>query len=155
MTDREVIARRTGSARPMYLLSAILGVAILIVSVLFMGQADGETGQSVTWGMLIVVGVLVAVLGLWYFVKTMKTPDVICEREGDHILFLGKNIPLKDILNVRCRRAHSRYGDYGWGKLTVDYAGGSIESDFVADVEAVHDRLITLMREYAAEGKGE
>lgn len=154
MTEPEVIARRTGAARPMYFCAALFGVALLIVSVLFMGQADGETGQSVTWGLLIVAGVLVAVLGTVYFVKAMKTPDVICEREGDHILFLGKNIPLKDILNVRCRRAHSRYGDYGWGKLTVDYAGGSIGSDFVADVEAVHDRLIALMRE-AAEGKGE
>ncbi len=154
MTEREVIARRTGAARPMYFFAALFGVAVLIVSVLFMWQEDSKTGQSVTWGLLIVVGLLVAVLGAVYFVKAMRTPDVICEREGDHILFLGKNIPLKDILNVRCRRAHCRYCDYAWGKLMVDYAGGSIGSDFVADVEAVHDRLIALMRE-AAEGKGE
>ena len=155
MTEREVIARRTGSARPMYLLSAILGVAILIVSVLFMWQEDSRTGQSVTWGLLIVAGVLVAVLGAVYFVKAMRTPDVICEREGDHILFLGNTIPLKDIINVRCRRAHSRYGAYRWGSLTVEYAGGSVKCDFVAEVENVHDRLIALLREYAGEGKGE
>ena len=150
MTDREVIARRTGGVRPMYLISTILGVAILIVAAFFLGKDE----DAFTWGMLVVAGLLVAVLGAVYFVKTMKTPDVICEREGENILFLGNTIPLKDIINVRCR-AHHRYGTYGWGKLMVDYAGGSIGSDFVADVEAVHDRLIALMREYASEGKGE
>ena len=150
MTEPEVIARRTGAARPMYFCAALFGVALLIASAFFMGK----DGSYASWVIFIVVGALVAVLGAVYFVKAMRTPDVICEREGDHILFLGKNIPLKDILNVRCRRAHCRYRDYGWGKLMVDYAGGSIGSDFVADVEAVHDRLIALMRE-AAEGKGE
>ena len=155
MTEREVVARRAGSVRAVYLIAALVGVALLALSAAFLANAGGEPWLIVAWVIFLVAGVLVAVLGVRYFVKAMRTPEIICEREGDRIVFLGEQIPLKDLLNVRCRRAHSRYGAYRWGSLTVEYAGGSVKCDFVAEVENVHDRLIALLREYAGEGKGE
>lgn len=58
---------------------------------------------------------------------------------------------------MRYRLAHYHHGwggmgwFLGWGRLTaVRKDGRSYVAYFVADVEEAHDRLIALMREYAA-----
>ena len=68
-----------------------------------------------------------------------------------HQQLLEVLLPGHKIARVEYRRAHMRYGTYAWGKLMVAVRDGrEISCNYVADVEQAHNRLIDLMREYAA-----
>ena len=149
MTEREVIARRAGAPRWIYLFTALFGLAFAGVSA-WLGFTTGAP-----MGYLLIIFVLVGLfltgLSLFYFIKGMKMPKEICVREGEWLTFLGQAFPLKELVNVRYRLAHARGWSYRWGRLTVVRKDGrSYVAYFVADVEEAHDRLIALMREYAA-----
>lgn len=155
MTEREVIARRAEAPRFLYLFTALFGLAFAGVAA-WLGFTTGAP-----MGYLLIIFVLVGLfltgLSLFYFIKGMKMPKEICVREGEWLTFLGQAFPLKELVNVRYRLAHYHHGwggmgwFLGWGRLTaVRKDGRSYVAYFVADVEEAHDRLIALMREYAA-----
>lgn len=155
MTEREVIARRAGAPRWIYLFTALFGLAFAGVSA-WLGFTTGAP-----MGFLLIVFVLAGFfftgISLFYFIKGMRMPQEIAVREGDMLTFLGQTFPLKELANVRYRLAHYHHGwggmgwFLGWGRLTVVRKDGrSYVAYFVADVEEAHDRLIALMREYAA-----
>ena len=149
MTEREVIARRAGAPRWIYLFTALFGLVFAGVSA-WLGFTTGAP-----MGFLLIVFVLAGFfftgISLFYFIKGMRMPQEIAVREGDMLTFLGQTFPLKELVNVRYRLAHARGWSYRWGRLTVVRKDGrSCVAYFVADVEEAHDRLIALMREYAA-----
>ena len=149
MTEREVIARRAGAPRWIYLFTALFGLAFAGVSA-WLGFTTGAP-----MGFLLIVFVLAGLfftgISLFYFIKGMKMPKEICVREGEWLTFLGQTFPLKELANVRYRLAHARGWSYRWGRLTVVRKDGrSYVAYFVADVEEAHDRLIALMRECTA-----
>ena len=155
MTEREVIARRAKAPRFLYLFAALFGLAFAGVAA-WLGFTTGAP-----MGFLLIIFVLAGFfftgISLFYFIKGMKTPEEIAVREGEMLTFLGQTFPLKEIVNVRYRLAHYHHGwggmgwFLGWGRLTaVRKDGRSYVAYFVADVEEAHDRLIALMREYAA-----
>ena len=155
MTEREVIARRAGAPRWIYLFTALFGLVFAGVSA-WLGFTTGAP-----MGFLLIVFVLAGFfftgISLFYFIKGMSMPEEIAVREGDMLTFLGQTFPLKELSNVRYRLAHYHHGwggmgwFLGWGRLTVVRKDGrSCVAYFVADVEEAHDRLIALMREYAA-----
>ena len=155
MTEREVIARRAGAPRWIYLFTALFGLVFAGVSA-WLGFTTGAP-----MGFLLIVFVLAGFfftgISLFYFIKGMRMPQEIAVREGDMLTFLGQTFPLKKLANVRYRLAHYHHGwggmgwFLGWGRLTVVRKDGrSCVAYFVADVEEAHDRLIALMREYAA-----
>lgn len=149
MTEREVIARRAGAPRWIYLFTALFGLVFAGVAA-WLGFTTGAP-----MGFLLIVFVLAGFfftgISLFYFIKGMRMPEEIAVREGDMLTFLGQTFPLKELANVRYRLAHARGWSYRWGRLTVVQKDGrSYVAYFVADVEEAHDRLIALMREYAA-----
>ena len=149
MTEREVIARRAEAPRFLYLFTALFGLAFAGVAA-WLGFTTGAP-----MGFLLIIFVLAGFfftgISLFYFIKGMKTPEEIAVREGEMLTFLGQTFPLKELVNVRYRLAHARGWSYRWGRLTaVRKDGRSYVAYFVADVEEAHDRLIALMREYAA-----
>lgn len=149
MTEREVIARRAKAPRFLYLFTALFGLAFAGVAA-WLGFTTGAP-----MGYLLIIFVLAGFfftgISLFYFIKGMKTPEEIAVREGEMLTFLGQTFPLKELTNVRYRLAHARGWSYRWGRLTVVRKDGrSYVAYFVADVEEAHDRLIALMREYAA-----
>ena len=155
MTEREVIARRAKAPRFLYLFTALFGLAFAGVAA-WLGFTTGAP-----MGYLLIIFVLAGFfftgISLFYFIKGMKAPEEIAVREGDMLTFLGQTFPLKELTNVRYRLAHYHHGwggmgwFLGWGRLTVVRKDGrSCVAYFVADVEEAHDRLIALMREYAA-----
>lgn len=149
MTEREVIARRAKAPRFLYLFTALFGLAFAGVAA-WLGFTTGAP-----MGYLLIIFVLAGFfftgISLFYFIKGMKTPEEIAVREGEMLTFLGQTFPLKELVNVRYRLAHARGWSYRWGRLTVVRKDGrSYVAYFVADVEEAHDRLIALMREYAA-----
>ena len=155
MTEREVIARRAEAPRFLYLFTALFGLAFAGVAA-WLGFTTGAP-----MGYLLIIFVLAGFfftgISLFYFIKGMKTPEEIAVREGEMLTFLGQTFPLKELTNVRYRLAHYHHGwggmgwFLGWGRLTVVRKDGrSCVAYFVADVEEAHDRLIALMREYAA-----
>ena len=155
MTEREVIARRAKAPRFLYLFAALFGLAFAGVAA-WLGFTTGAP-----MGYLLIIFVLAGFfftgISLFYFIKGMKTPEEIAVREGEMLTFLGQTFPLKELTNVRYRLAHYHHGwggmgwFLGWGRLTaVRKDGRSYVAYFVADVEEAHDRLIALMREYAA-----
>ena len=149
MTEREVIARRAGAPRWIYLFTALFGLAFAGVSV-WMFDYAGRAAVFLSI-FFVLVGLFLTGLSLFYFIKGMKMPKEICVREGEWLTFLGQAFPLKELVNVRYRLAHARGWSYRWGRLTVVRKDGrSYVAYFVADVEEAHDRLIALMREYAA-----
>lgn len=149
MTEREVIARRAGAPRWIYLFTALFGLAFAGVSV-WMFDYAGRAAVFLSV-FFVLVGLFLTGLSLFYFIKGMKMPKEICVREGEWLTFLGQAFPLKELVNVRYRLAHARGWSYRWGRLTVVRKDGrSYVAYFVADVEEAHDRLIALMREYAA-----
>ena len=149
MTEREVIARRAEAPRFLYLFTALFGLVFAGVSVwMFVYAGRAAVFLSVFF---VLVGLFVTGLSLFYFIKGMKMPKEICVREGEWLTFLGQAFPLKELVNVRYRLAHASGWSYRWGRLTVMRKDGrSYVAYFVADVEEAHDRLIALMREYAA-----
>ena len=149
MTEREVIARRAEAPRFLYLFTALFGLVFAGVSV-WMFDYAGRAAVFLSI-FFVLVGLFVTGLSLFYFIKGMKMPKEIAVREGNMLTFLGQTFPLKELANVRYRRAHARGWSYRWGRLTVVRKDGrSYVAYFVADVEEAHDRLIALMREYAA-----
>ncbi len=155
MTEREVIARRAKAPRFLYLFTALFGLVFAGVAA-WLGFTTGAP-----MGYLLIIFVLAGFfftgISLFYFIKGMKTPEEIAVREGEMLTFLGQTFPLKELTNVRYRLAHYHHGwggmgwFLGWGRLTaVRKDGRSYVAYFVADVEEAHDRLIALMREYAA-----
>lgn len=155
MTEREVIARRAGAPRWIYLFTALFGLVFAGVAA-WLGFTTGAP-----MGFLLIVFVLAGLfftgISLFYFIKGMRMPEEIAVREGDMLTFLGQTFSLKELVNVRYRLAHYHHGwggmgwFLGWGRLTVVRKDGrSCVAYFVADVEEAHDRLIALMREYAA-----
>ena len=155
MTEREVIARRAKAPRFLYLFTALFGLAFAGVSV-WMFDYAGRAAVFLSV-FFVLVGLFLTGLSLFYFIKGMKMPKEICVREGEWLTFLGQTFPLKELANVRYRLAHYHHGwggmgwFLGWGRLTVVRKDGrSCVAYFVADVEEAHDRLIALMREYAA-----
>lgn len=149
MTEREVIARRAEAPRFLYLFAALFGLAFAGVAA-WLGFTAGAS-----MGFLLIIFVLAGFfftgISLFYFIKGMKTPEEIAVREGEWLTFLGQAFPLKKLVNVRYRLAHASGWSYRWGRLTVMRKDGrSYVAYFVADVEEAHDRLIALMREYAA-----
>ena len=149
MTEREVIARRAEAPRFLYLFAALFGLAFAGVSV-WMFDYAGRAAVFLSV-FFVLVGLFLTGLSLFYFIKGMKMPEQICVREGEMLTFLGQAFPLKELVNVRYRLAHARGWSYRWGRLTVVRKDGrSYVAYFVADVEEAHDRLIALMREYAA-----
>ena len=149
MTEREVIARRAEAPRFLYLFTALFGLVFAGVSV-WMFDYAGRAAVFLSV-FFVLVGLFLTGLSLFYFIKGMKMPKEICVREGEWLTFLGQTFPLKELANVRYRLAHARGWSYRWGRLTVVRKDGrSYVAYFVADVEEAHDRLIALMREYAA-----
>lgn len=149
MTEREVIARRAEAPRFLYLFTALFGLVFAGVSV-WMFDYAGRAAVFLSV-FFVLVGLFVTGLSLFYFIKGMKMPKEICVREGNMLTFLGQAFPLKELVNVRYRLAHASGWSYRWGRLTVMRKDGrSYVAYFVADVEEAHDRLIALMREYAA-----
>lgn len=149
MTEREVIARRAEAPRFLYLFTALFGLAFAGVSV-WMFDYAGRAAVFLSV-FFVLVGLFVTGLSLFYFIKGMKMPKEIAVREGNMLTFLGQTFPLKELANVRYRRAHARGWSYRWGRLTAVRADGrSYVAYFVADVEEAHDRLIALMRECTA-----
>ena len=149
MTEREVIARRAGGPRFLYLFTALFGLAFAGVSV-WMFDYAGRAAVFLSV-FFVLVGLFLTGLSLFYFIKGMKMPKEICVREGEWLTFLGQAFPLKELVNVRYRLAHARGWSYRWGRLTVVRKDGrSYVAYFVADVEEAHDRLIALMRECTA-----
>lgn len=149
MTEREVIARRAEAPRFLYLFTALFGLVFAGVSVWMFNYA-GRAAVFLSV-FFVLVGLFVTGLSLFYFIKGMKMPKEICVREGEWLTFLGQAFPLKKLVNVRYRLAHASGWSYRWGRLTVMRKDGrSYVAYFVADVEEAHDRLIALMREYAA-----
>ena len=149
MTEREVIARRAKAPRFLYLFTALFGLAFAGVA----AWLGFTTGAPMGYPLIIFVlaGFFFTGISLFYFIKGMKTPEEIAVREGEMLTFLGQTFPLKELVNVRYRLAHARGWSYRWGRLTVVRKDGrSYVAYFVADVEEAHDRLIALMREYAA-----
>ena len=149
MTEREVIARRAKAPRFLYLFTALFGLAFAGVSV-WMFDYAGRAAVFLSV-FFVLAGFFFTGISLFYFIKGMKTPEEIAVREGEMLTFLGQAFPLKELVNVRYRLAHARGWSYRWGRLTVVRKDGrSYVAYFVADVEEAHDRLIALMREYAA-----
>ena len=149
MTEREVIARRAGGLRWMYLFTALFGLVFAGVSIWTFNYAGSAAVFLSVF--FVLVGLFLTGLSLFYFIKGMKMPKEICVREGEWLTFLGQTFSLKELANVRYRLAHASGWSYRWGRLTVVRKDGrSYVAYFVADVEEAHDRLIALMREYAA-----
>ena len=149
MTEREVIARRAGGLRWIYLFTALFGLAFAGLA----GWMVSYIGSAAVYlyVFFVLAGLVVTGISLFYFIKGMKTPKEVAVREGEWLTFLGQTFPLKEIVNVRYRLAHARGWSYRWGRLTVVRKDGrSYVAYFVADVEEAHDRLIALMRECAA-----
>lgn len=149
MTEREVIARRAGGLRWMYLFTALFGLVFAGVSIWTFNYAGSAAVFLSVF--FVLVGLFLTGLSLFYFIKGMKMPKEICVREGEWLTFLGQTFPLKELANVRYRLAHASGWSYRWGRLTVVRKDGrSYVAYFVADVEEAHDRLIALMRECTA-----
>ena len=149
MTEREVIARRAGGLRWIYLFTALFGLAFAGLA----GWMVSYIGSAAVYlyVFFVLAGLVVTGISLFYFIKGMKTPKEVAVREGEWLTFLGQTFPLKEIVNVRYRLAHARGWSYRWGRLTVVRKDGrSYVAYFVADVEEAHDRLIALMRECMA-----
>ncbi len=150
MTEREAIARRASSPRWMYLISLVFGLVLTG----WMIWACIRLRFNAVWVFCVVVGFVIIAVSAVLFVRGIKTPKEIAVREGDTLIFLGRRMALRELVNVRYRRAHARGWSYEWGKLTVCLTEGrSYTAHFVADVEEAHDRLIYLMREAVDQGE--
>ena len=150
MTEREVIARRAEAPRFLYLFTALFGLAFAGVAGWWMVSFIGSSAVYL-YVFFVLLGLVITGLSLFYFIKGMKMPKEVAVREGEWLTFLGQTFPLKELANVRYRLAHASGWSYRWGRLTVVRKDGrSYVAYFVADVEEAHDRLIALMREYAA-----
>lgn len=121
----EVIARKEKSALWIFVFSMIIGVFSLVF------HPSRYLGIT-----LLVVG---GIVGFLYF----RQPQVMIEYDGEKLIFPQGRYAPSEILNVTYYLGRKRY--LGNGSLKVYMTDGQVFSfAFVANVEAVHNRLIEL-----------
>ena len=151
---QEVIAVKKKSLMIGFIVTFIAMLAVLSFVIYMSVTPDGW--RTLGWMFYLVdalifsVGIAIGVLCIVMIVRLCRLPDVIAERQGDELVFLGQRCKFSDILDVDYRHARGRYGMQSWGKLTVRIKDGrTFSSDFVADIAHVQDRLVRLMFEYS------
>ena len=148
--EQKVIARKKALVA-VYMLPLVIGIVMAACGGVLLALCLREGREIVAAVFLIVLGAVLIAASVVVLVQICRLPEVIAVREGDELVFLGERCRLCEIARVEYRRAHMRYGTYAWGKLMVAVRDGrEISCNYVADVEQAHNRLIDLMREYAA-----
>ena len=141
----EVIAERSKGAFALYICMSILCLILMGTGVILWDRGGVYY--------LVMGGVCLAFFGV-VLVLVLRTPQKIAVRVDEDLYFCGQQYKLRDIVRVEYRNAQRRSSHYPWGTLEVYFADGrTAKSRFVADVEQAHNRLIELMREYAAKGE--
>lgn len=139
----EVIAKTKKSLFWLYLMAGILmltplGLAIWLI--VYFPQV-GFLGWLVLLLTLFMLGFC-----LWLCIQIRRAPENVIVREGDNLILPDGVCPLRELRNVICRRATSGRGlQARWGMIILQTAQGERKYQFVADVEAIHNRLIQLM----------
>ena len=124
----EVIARKTKSTLWVFIFSMIIGILLLVLDYSAYSRYLGIT--------LLIVGGVVGFLDF-------RQPQVMIEYDGEKLIFPQGRYAPNEILNVTYHLGRKRY--FGDGSLKVHMTDGQVFSfAFVANVEAVHNRLMEL-----------
>lgn len=152
---QEVIAVKEKRLLFGFIASPVVVLAVLAFVIYMSVTPDGW--RTLGWifylidALIFASGIAVGVICVRAIVRLCRLPDVIAERQGDELVFLGQSCKFSEILDVDYRNARGRYGMRSWGKLMVRLKDGrTFSSDFVADVAHAQDRLIRLMYESSA-----
>lgn len=140
---KEVIAKRKGGLFLLYGICFLAGVLGFVRS--FKANADDNSRYG-KFG-LTVIGLVLIVCSLIICIRYLCTPREVITYDGNKLTMGKVEFLPTQITNVTYRRAHARNVQYRWGKITVHICGQQITYNFVADVEEVHNRLISFMRE--------
>ncbi len=142
----EVIARTKKSLFWLYLGCGVFVLAVIGVGI---GLCAAFGGIDTILAGIIPCALLVLfmfVLCLWFCVRIYRAPENIIVREGDNLILPDGVCPLRELQNVICRRANNARGwSARWGTIILQTVYGEKKYEYVADVEAVHNRLIELM----------
>lgn len=152
---QEVLAVKKKSLMIGYAATFVAMLAVLAFVIYMAIAPDGW--RTIGWmfylidALIFAIGIFLGVMCVIMFVRLRRLPDVIAERQGDELVFLGECCKFSEIIDVDYRHARGRYGMQSWGKLTVRLRDGrTFSSNFVADIAHVQDRLVRLMYEYSA-----
>ena len=122
----EIIARKEKRTLWTFVFSMIIGVVLLMINMY-------SRYLAIT---LLIVG---GIIGVLYF----RQPQVMIEYDGEKLIFPQGRYAPNELLNVTYHLGRKRY--FGDGSLKVHMTDGQVFSfAFVANVEAVHNRLMEL-----------
>lgn len=139
----EVIARTKKSLFWLYLAAGILMLAPLGLAIWLVVRFPkaGLSGWLVLLLALFMLGFC-----LWLCIRIWRAPENVIVREGDNLILPDGICPLRELQNVICRRVNNARGwSARWGTIILQTTHGEKKYEYVADVEAVHNRLIELM----------
>lgn len=135
MTE-EIIARKKNIGW-LYILCAVIGIALIILScIVFKGSSKY---------LYISFGALVVVICGVISIRIARTPSVVIKRRGDELILPNGTFKISQLSNVIARRAHTRGISYLWGSVILTIDGTDMKYSFIADVESVQRRLTELM----------
>ena len=101
-------------------------------------------GDSTERGFTLLGCVVIVVVGVVICVGILRTPKIIIQYDGEHLILREGKFKINELGRVNYRRAHARGFHYSWGKIILLLDGREIVYNNVADVEDVHNRLMEL-----------
>ena len=140
---KEVIAKRKGGLFLLYGICSLIGVFSFVMS--FQTNADSNSRYGKVG--LAVLGLVITAVSVFICIRYLCTPREVITYDGNKLCIGKYEYSPSQLINVTYKRAHARHAQYRWGKITVHIGGQTHVYNFVADVEEVHNRLISFMRE--------
>ena len=134
-----VIAKRKNAVFPLYIFTAIVGVAAIVMS--FMTDIK-----------FMIMGVLVEIVSIYILVGFCKVPPIIITLDENGILHLPGNVTVvpSEISDVSYKPARAKHVQYKWGNVEIVTYSGTYKLKYVAECEAVAKKLTELKYTYAS-----
>lgn len=128
-----IIAKRKNEVLPLYILTAVIGVAFITLSFF-------------TEIVYVILGIVLLAISAYLLFVFFRTPSVIITLDDEGALHLPNDVTLlpSEIGDVSYRRASAKGIQYKWGSVTLETYSGRYKFSFVAECEDVAKNLLEL-----------
>jgi len=132
-----------------YLLGMTLGIVIIICGIMANIKEEAPL-------ILMILGIIVFIVCLIYFIDVLKTPNEIIYYDADNkrILINDKKeiIYLRNIKNIRYKQARSKFNNYKFGNIYIDANDQLYKCKYVQNCESVcyflHEEIVKAKNEF-------
>ena len=134
-----IIAQRKNAVFPLYVFTAIIGGAAIVLS--FMTDIK-----------FLILGILVEIFSIYVLIGFCKVPPIIITLDENGILHFPGNVTVtpSEISDVSYKPARAKHMQYKWGNVEIVTYSGKYKFKYVAECETVAKKLTELKYTYVS-----